>query len=84
MSVDLLMTQAKDTASQMALRDCSEDVKGEPRYSFCQKKKKKQQQQQQNRQQDIKTLLLIQENQILQANECSAFLFHGKYESLGL
>ena len=39
-SVDLLMTQAKDIASQMALRDCSEDVKGEPRYRFCQKKKK--------------------------------------------
>ena len=37
-SVDLLRTQAKGTASQMALRDCSE-----PRYSFCQKKKKKKQ-----------------------------------------
>ena len=77
-----------DPSQRYSLSDGPEGLfwrcKGGAKIQFLPKEKKKQQQQQQNRQQDIKTLLLIQENQIFQANECSAFLFHGKYESLGL
>ena len=62
-----LRTEVWDTASQITLRDCSEEVRGEPGYI----------------QAFTTRLLLIKENPISQVKEFSAFLCMGRCKSLG-
>ena len=64
---DKLRTEVWDTASQITLRDCSAEVRGEPGYI----------------QALTTRLLLIKENQISQVKEFSAFLCMGRCKSLG-
>ena len=63
---DKLRTEVWDTASQITLRDCSAEVRGEPGYI----------------QALTTRLLLIKENQISQVKEFSAFLCMGRFKSL--
>ena len=68
--------QAPETASQITLRDCSEEARREARIyrSFCNKRPGSQ---------NIKGLLLRKENQMSQVKEFSAFLCMGRCKSLG-
>ena len=75
-SVEFLRTWSPETVSQIALRDCSEEVKVEPGYIGVLFKKKKKE-----RKKSTKRLLLIKENKVSQVNEFSAFLLW-KWKSL--
>ena len=75
-SVDKTEELNPDTASQIALRDCSVEARGRPGYmSFC------------NKDQVVRTSkesLLIKENQISQVKEFSSFSMYGKMQESGL
>ena len=71
-----LRTQARDTASHIMLRNCSEEASGGARIdrSICNKRPGSW---------NIERLLLTKENQISQVKEFSAFLCMGRCKSLG-
>ena len=67
--MDFLRTSVQEEASQVALRDCSQDSEEEPGcVGFCNKNQVVR---------NIKRLLLIKKNQTSQLNEFSAFLCSG-------
>ena len=68
-----MRTAARETAFQITLRNCSEEVRGRRQdiEEFC------------NKGQVVKRLLLIKEKQISQVKEFGAFLCTGRCKSLG-
>ena len=65
----------RETASQMALRDCPEEVREEPGYIGVL--------QQTPSSWNIKRLLFIKESRISQVKELSIFLYMGRCKNLG-
>ena len=72
---DFLRTSSPGAASQMALTDCSKEVREEPGYIGVF--------QQSSGSQNIKRLLLIKENQTSQVKEFSTLFCRGRCKSLG-
>ena len=77
-SADILRTSSPDTASQITLKDCSEEAREEPGSAGVFAKQK-----QKTSGENIKRLLLIKENQISQVKEFSASLCMGRYKIVG-
>ena len=77
-STHILRTFDQETTSQIALRDCSKEVREEPGYmGFWEKKTKDK-----NQVVGTKMLPLIKKKQTSQVNEFSTFLCMGRHKNL--